>query len=128
MIDTLIKTLYVFNKMLVLVVGLWLILMPPNNWLSTSASVVMILAALGSIYGIWTDNADVEFVSLWFVCAGLGVYAGLVWVQFELGDAPLTRAVVATMLLVMMIARGFHVYRLAKNINRLEGRISNHVD
>lgn len=128
-IDRAIDFLYSLSKALVVASGMWVILEPPHEWIGTLSSAIMVVAAIVSIYAIWTKKYALEFVCLWFVCVGIGAYTGLVWTAFIVSsDVTFARAAVTTMLLIMLVARGLHLWRLVKQITQIERRIENHVD
>jgi hypothetical protein len=128
MIDRVIDTLYSMSKSLVIASGMWVIIEPPHEWIGTISSAVMVIAGLVSIYAIWARKPSLEFVALWFVCVGIGAYTGFVWAAFIAGGVTFARAAVTTMLLIMLVARGLHLWRLVKQINLIERRIENHVE
>ncbi len=128
MIDRTIDVMYSLNKALVVASGMWVILVPPHEWIGTLSSSIMVIAALLSIYAIWTRKHSLEFICLWFVCVGIGAYTGFVWAAFHTGDVTFARAAITTMLLTMLVARGLHLWRLVKQITQIERRIENHVD
>lgn len=116
MTDTIDKLLYSFLKVLVLFAGGYIVFYPPYTFIGTASSAIMMVAALVSIYAIWTDKPDIEFVSLWFVICGVAAYAGFVWIAQD----TFLRSLVAAMLLVMLIARGRLLWRMAKQHYALE--------
>lgn len=119
MIRMLTDALYSLNKLLIVIAGVYIISTPPLNWIGTLSSSIMVVAALVSIYAIWARKPSIEFVSLWFVCVGLGAYAGLTWGVFDLGDATLSRAIVATMPLILLVARGVHLWEVMNQLKEL---------
>jgi hypothetical protein len=126
MIDKVIDVFYSGAKMLVVIAGLNIIFTPPFFWVGTISAAVMVIAALVSIYAIWTFNPAVEFVALWFVWSGIGAYTGFVMTSyFTGGDASLTRVAVCGMALFLLAARGLHLWRLTKQVNNIERRFNN---
>ena len=126
MIDTIIKGLYVFNKFLVVAAGVYIMLAPPFTWVGSLSSGSMIIAAIVSIYAIIRNRIRMEFVSLWFVLAGIGSYVGFVWGFVDGGDGNVTRASVASMAFVLLIARALTIWRDIKRMAELERRIEDH--
>lgn len=128
MIDRAIDSLYSLAKFMVVVAGLYIIVTPPYELIGTISSAIMVIAAMVAIYAIWSRKPSVEFVALWFVATGIATYTGFVWTAFILDEASLARASVSTMALLLLAARGLHLWRLVKQISIIERRIEDHVD
>lgn len=122
MIDTLLKLLYSLTKAFVVVAGVYVVTQPPYNWLGTTSNSIMVVAALISIYAIWTNRVQLEYVAIWFIGVGLGAYVGFSWVAVMFDGAPLARAAVASMALTLLAARGLSLWRLVLQINTIEKR------
>lgn len=113
------KIFYTINKLLVFIAGAYIVFWPPFTLTGTLSSIVMMIAAAISVYAIWSNKPDVEFVSLWFVICGIGTYAGYTYISGEF----FVRSIIASMLLVMLIARGSMLWRLIRQnytLGRLE--------
>lgn len=86
----------------------------------------MIIAAVVSIYAIIRNRIQMEFVSLWFVLAGIGMYVGFAWGFVDEGNGNVTRASVASMAFVLLVARALTIWRDLKRMVELERRIEDH--
>ena len=112
--DFILKCLYSVNKFLVVLAGLYIVLQPPFTWSGTVSSGIMVLAGIVSIYSIWARKPEIEFISVWFVICGLGVYTGYAWVEGNI-----LRGSVASMALVLLTARGLQVGYLVAQMNKV---------
>lgn len=126
MIDTVIKSLYIVNKLFVVAAGLYIVIAPPFFWVGSISSVIMIIAAVVSIYAIIEDKVVLEFVALWFVLAGVGSYVGFVWGFLDGSDGNVARASIASMTFVLLVARALTLWRDIKRMAELERRIEDH--
>jgi hypothetical protein len=112
--DFLLKCVYSLNKLLVVIAGVYIVLMPPFTIIGTASSSIMVLAAIVSVYSIWALKPEIEFVSVWFVICGLGVYTGFAWTE-----GSILRGAVASMALALLTARGLQVGFLVAQINKV---------
>jgi len=125
MYDIILKLLYSVNKLFVIIAGVYIVFWPPFSWVGTVSSAIMAAAGAVSIYAIWTHKYALEFISLWFVCAGVASYAGFMWQSIGDGESTLARAAIASMALVMLIARGVTLWRLVSDLDKFEGQLNN---
>lgn len=125
MTDTVLKVLYILNKVFVVIAGTYITFRPPFTWIGSVSGAIMIVAGLICIYAIWSTKYAVEFVSLWFVSAGVAAYTGFMWQAVGNGEDHLVRATVASMALVMLVARGIILWRLVYDLNKIERGLEN---
>ena len=122
MIDILLKGLYTLDKLFVLAIGIYIVFWPPFYLVGTVSSSIMSVAAVVSIWAIWANRHDVEFVALSFVCVGVAAYAGFSITAAWEGDESITRSGIACMTLTLLAARAVQLWynmRLKAALERL---------
>lgn len=119
-----IKTTYIINKIWVLLIGGYIAFYPPFTWVGTISSIIMMVAALISIWAIAVENYDAEFVALWFVNCGLGSYVGFQLINLAAGEGNIARLGVSLIALTLMIGRGQHIGLLRRSFMDMERLLS----
>jgi hypothetical protein len=119
-LETRMKTTYIINKLLVLLIGGYIAFYPPFTWVGTISSAIMMVAALIAVWAIAVENYDAEYVALWFVNCGLGSYVGFQLINLAAGESNVARVGVALMALTLMIGRGQHIGQLRRSLMDME--------